>query len=88
MIVARRRVHATTYNAVLIGVINGVNTAYTTPAKFQASSIAVYYNGQRLSTPDDFSVTESAGAGTGFDTVTLLVVPRVGDHLLSDYIQA
>lgn len=85
MIVARRRVHATTYNVMLIGVINGVNQAYATPDKFDAASLAFYYNGQRLVRPEDFDISESLGVGSGYDTVTTAFPPRVGDRLFVDY---
>lgn len=88
MIIARRRVHSTKYNVPLVGLINGTNQTYTTPDLFNATTIAVYYNGQRLQPTDDFTLGESGGPGTGYDTVSLVVTPQVGDHLLSDYILA
>lgn len=88
MIVARRRVHALKYGIGLTGPIDGVNVTYTTPDKFDPTAQAVYYNGQRLSLTLDYSIAESGGPGTGYDTVNLLVIPKVGDHLLADYISA
>jgi hypothetical protein len=78
----------------LVGAINGANTVFTTPDDFEhdpsGASIAVYYNGMRLEggTGCDYTVSESGGAGTGFDTVTLTFAPKSGDKLLADYIKA
>ena len=77
----------------LIGLVNNVNQVFTTPDKFVHEpgnrSIQVYYNGQRLLETDDYAVSESGGVGTGYDTVTMVVVPRaVGvkiDKLWADY---
>jgi len=73
----------------LAGVINGVNVVFTTPEKFRhdppRAQLALYYNGQRLFILDDFTVTESGGPGTGYDTVSTLFAPRPGDKLWADY---
>lgn len=74
---------------VLLGVVNGVNLTFSTPEKFRHSipglSIRVHYNGQRLLLTDDYSVAESGGLGTGFDTVVLLIAPKTGDKVFADY---
>lgn len=76
----------------LVGTVDGVNQTFTTPSgeKFVNNlpflSIDVYYNGLRLTLLDDYSLAESGGAGTGYDTVILALAPIVGDHLLADYI--
>ena len=88
MIIARRRVHAQKYGVGLTGPINGVNQTYTAPDKFNPTAHAVYYNGQRLHLTLDYSIVESGGPGSGYDTVNFLVIPKVGDHLLTDYISA
>jgi len=88
VIIARRRAHTQKYGVGLAGPINGVNQVYTTPDKFNPAAHAVYYNGQRLSLTLDYSITESGGPGAGYDTVNFLVIPKVGDHLLADYISA
>lgn len=49
-------------------------------------SIHIYYNGQRLIYLDDYSVLEGGGVGTGFDTVILLIGPRMNDKLTADYV--
>jgi hypothetical protein len=72
------------------GVKNGVNTIYTTPDFYQQDSpvgIMVHFNGMRLleGATDDFVASESGGAGTGFDTITLAVAPKSKDQLHVDY---
>jgi len=34
---------------------------------------------------NDYTVSESGGVGTGFDTVTFTFAPKVGDRLTADY---
>ena len=76
----------------LVGPRDGVNCTFTTPGleKFVHNlpflSIHVYYNGVRLTLLDDYTISESGGFGTGYDTVTMEVAPMVDDKLLSDYI--
>ena len=74
----------------LIGATNGVNTVFTTPEIFLHSppntEAKVYYNGQRVARAGDYTVSESGGIGTGFDTVTFLFAPRFGDTLWADYL--
>jgi hypothetical protein len=76
----------------LTGSIDGANTTFTTPEAFLQSppnySIAVYYNGQRIFLNDDFTVQESGGIGTGYDTVETLFTPKAGDKLWADYVAA
>jgi hypothetical protein len=78
------------YEVALAGSINGANTAFVTPEFFRQappnSSIAVYYNGQRILVDDDFTVQESGGVGTGYDTVNTLFIPKSGDKLWADYV--
>ena len=75
----------------LLGVINGVNTVFTTSTKFLhtvgGASIKVYMNGQRLFLTDDYTLSESGGPSSGYDTVTLLVAPRSGDKVFADYMK-
>lgn len=76
----------------LVGVIDGINTSYTTPSleKFihnlPFTDISIFYNGGRLKILDDYTVIESGGIGTGYDTVVLAFAPLSGDHLIADYI--
>lgn len=75
----------------LVGAIDTSNQVFTTPSYFVhevgGRSIQVYYNGQRLYDPDDYVCSESGGAGTGYDTVTLqgTMPPKPGDRLWADY---
>lgn len=75
---------------ILIGAVNGVNTSFTTAEVFVHDlprlSIAVYFNGQRLLLTDDYSIAESGGPGTGYDTVVTLFAPVPGDKIWADYI--
>ena len=73
----------------LLGAINGVNTTFTTPDLFIPSTLAVYYNGQRLKEGPlkDYTLTESGGAGTGFDTIIMGIAPKIGDRILTDYLK-
>lgn len=76
----------------LLGAKDGSNVTYTVPVgdifthNLPFFSIQVYYNGQRLILLDDYTVVESGGFGTGFDTVVLEVAPLFFDKLLVDYI--
>lgn len=76
----------------LVGAKNDVNVTYTIPFgdKFTHNlpflTIQVFYNGQRLRLLDDYTVVESGGVGTGYDTITLEFAPRSSDKLLADYI--
>ena len=85
MIIARRRTPRRRYSVPLAGLVNDFNQAYTTPDKFNSDAIAVYFNGQRLTLIDDFTVAESGGPGTGFDTVNFRTTPSAGDRMFSDY---
>jgi len=76
----------------LIGPKDGVNVTFTTPAleKFVHNlpflSIQLYYNGQRLILLDDYTIAESGGSGTGYDTVVMEFPPKPGDKLMVDYV--
>lgn len=81
------------WNVELLGTKDGVNRTFTTPEKFLHSTYAdaeprlrLYHNGRRLIEGDDFLPSESGGAGTGFDTVTMLsLVPNGRSRLTADY---
>jgi hypothetical protein len=66
------------YNEVLTGLVNGTNTVFTTGADFEAGNEAVYFNGVRQmeGVGCDYVRSESGGAGTGYDTITLANAPR------------
>lgn len=81
------------WDVALLGVKNGVNSIFTTPEKFIQSGnfkVLVYWNGRRLRETNDYTVSESGGVGTGFDTVTFLFAkPPVSSSVLTaDYIAA
>jgi hypothetical protein len=74
----------------LIGDIDGANLVFTTPDKFLREvggrTIRVMYNGVRQEEGLDYTLSESGGLGTGYDTVTVLdKPPKSGDRLLVDY---
>lgn len=79
----------------LIGATNGANITFILPNGDKAinqepgAKVKVYYNGQRLHEggTNDFTVSESGGAGTGFDTVLLQFSPLSGDLVSADYIR-
>ena len=80
------------WNIPLLGVKNGSNNIFTTPEDFVESGevkIRVYYNGVRLyqGVSNDFVTSESGGAGTGFDTITLNgFFPLSKEQLTADYL--
>jgi len=67
-----------TFNEVLTGAINGINTVFTTVVDFVAGTEAVFFDGvrQHPGASNDYTVSESGGVGTGFDTITLSIAPR------------
>lgn len=73
----------------LNGAINGINLVFTTtPFKFvnvTGDSILVFLNGQRLYETEDYTLSESGGVGTGYDTVTLAIPPRVNDRVTAEF---
>jgi hypothetical protein len=75
------------FNEVPSGAIDGINTAYTTASNFVPGTEELYLNGVHLreGVGCDFTRSESGGVGTGFDTVTLAVIPIVGDQLWIHY---
>lgn len=74
----------------LLGVVDGANDSFSTSTPFVHTAqrtIALYLNGVRLSeSAGDYVSSESGGPGTGYDTVTLVEAPRVGDVLRADYV--
>lgn len=78
-------------NVDLVGTKNGVNLVYTTPDLFVLTPFVevVNRNGvtQREGAGNDYTRSESGGAGTGFDTITLLNdAPLSWEQLTIDYI--
>lgn len=77
-------------NQPLLGVINGINTTFTTGSKFVHDALRpeqVYLRGKRLreGAGNDYLAAESGGAGTGYDTIVLAQAPLTPDNLLIDY---
>jgi hypothetical protein len=76
-----------------LGVIDGSNLVFTTPEKFIQSvplTILVYRNGQRQMLGGDYTVSESGGFGTGYDTITFVADAKIkiGTVLRVDYVAA
>lgn len=77
----------------LDGPRNGANLVFTLPETFDAGSLKVYRNGVREMRDQlgacDYVVSESGGAGTGFDTITFLDRPPIAnENLFADYVPA
>ena len=79
----------------LIGTQDGSNRVFTTPDKFiqgiygnNSFAIRVRFNTRVLVDDVDYMVSESGGAGTGFDTVTFLrnLKPDSQDIVVVDYV--
>lgn len=75
------------YNEIPSGTMDSVNTTFTTSVKYLPGSEALYYNGVRLTegVTNDYTRTESGGAGTGFDTIVVACAPLAGERLLIDF---
>jgi hypothetical protein len=82
--------HRVRYGVEPSGVKNGVNTVFTLPEIVVISALRVYFNGKRLheGAVHDYTTSESGGAGTGYDTITLANPPLSFDHVLCDYATA
>lgn len=80
------------WNKDLVGVKDGVNKVFTVPDPFFVQSgeivIRVDMNGQRLrlGAANDYTVSESGGVGTGYDTVTFVVAPKAYENPTADYL--
>ena len=85
-------------NVELVGAIDSSNTTFTVPSpdKFingtfgaNVFKIQVKHNGRVLAETVDYTVSESGGAGTGFDTVEIIsFIPIAGSTMLADYVVA
>lgn len=81
------------YRQPLAGVINGSNVAFTTAIDFVhlgADKESVFHNGvlQDEGAGNDYLASESGGPGTGYDTITFALAPRVGDKISIDFVPA
>lgn len=76
----------------LSGERDGSNRAFTTSQHFVPQSLRLYVNGMRqvfaADGSADFSISESAGAGTGYDRIVMAWAPLGRDALIADYQQA
>jgi len=78
----------------LAGLKDGNNHIFKTSKKFQQTSTVtplVIWQGRTLTLDVDYVVSESGGAGTGFDTISLISwsaeghLPRANDSLFAFY---
>ena len=67
-----------TFNEILSGAINSLNTVFSTAVDFVIGSETVYFNGVRQlpGASEDYIPSESGGIGTGYDTITFAEAPR------------
>lgn len=65
-----------------IGVINGFNTAFSTPSSYQSGTLRVFLNGQLIGPGDDDGPTE-----TGADSFSVGLPPVTGDNLRVRYLE-
>lgn len=77
----------------LLGVVDGVNTVFSTTSPFLRTGGVqemVYLRGVRRyeGALADYEAVESGGLGTGYDTIVFASPPRPGDALLIDYYPA
>jgi len=77
----------------LLGVKNNSNRVFTTPDKFINGTfgnndfkILIRHQGRVLVEDEDYSVSESMGAGTGYDTITFTFKPKSKDTIVADYV--
>ena len=76
----------------LVGAKDGLNMTYLLPSgdlfvhNLPQLTLELYFNGQRLNLLDDYTISESGGVGTGYDTVTFLyIAPLSFDDVSADY---
>ena len=81
------------FNQPLQGVQNRINRFFTTGEKFvydltEKVEPVFKRNGQTIYLGIEIkAISESAGVGTGFDTIEFLKAPKKTDHLTIDYIR-
>jgi len=74
----------------LIGLRNGINRTFFTPDKFlngltlagDRFHIQIKHNGKDLYEGIDYTISESSGPGTGYDTINMISLTPVGHSLL------
>lgn len=75
----------------LIGDQDTVNTIFTTSTNFKHTSQfkeVVFVNGLRNHIPEDYSVAEGGGFGTGYNTIIFVLAPESDDVITIDYFEA
>jgi hypothetical protein len=74
---------------ILTGLLNNSNVVFKIPNGYFLYSgnqiISVYRNGVRLAIGKDYSISESGGPGTGYDTIILSYPPFPTDSIAADY---
>lgn len=78
------------FQQAVTGAIDGLNVTFVTALKFVASGPSretLHYNGVQLEAGagNDYTVSESGGPGTGYDTITMLFPPILGDKISIDF---
>ena len=74
----------------LIGIKNGTNRLFYTPEKFLNGilpsgdnvHIKVYHNGKSLYEGIDYTIAESGGPGTGYDTINIFSFSPISESVL------
>ena len=81
------------WDIALAGVKNGANTTFTIPGgekAFHSGNLIIraFWEGQKLQfgLGNGYTVAESGGPGTGFDTVLLTRAPKVDDNVTVDFV--
>jgi hypothetical protein len=78
----------------LVGVKDGANPVFTTEEPFIHTDdikIELFWNLALLHVDRDYTVAESGGPGTGYDTVNFLwtkLLPRASDIVAANYVAA
>ena len=78
----------------LIGIQNSINRIFTTPETFvdgifdgNEFHILIRHNGRDLVLGVDFTISESGGLGTGFDTIAFIsFAPKKRSVIVADYV--
>ena len=77
----------------LLGTRDGTNRVFTIPEDFlngifgnNIFRILIRHNGRVLVLGVDYTVSESGGAGTGFDTIMFTFAPKKKSELFADYV--
>jgi len=74
----------TFFESELLGVKDGVNRVFTTPYHFDPIAISAYHNGRKMFlSGGEFTISESGGPGTGYDTITFLTFAPIPKSVLS-----